>query len=183
MAKLAVLISSPKIWMMHCGVAIGFDGAVLVPGDVWFMLFEHGTVGSVDSTPRSRASCSMVMGMKDPGIFSAYRSRNRSMQGTDPSRRLRKPRKPRNRRRSLEAPWSWWAGCPRPRTEGHGARCAVPRSAARPTTFHRRLRWTQTTCSKLKRRGQKPAALEEASPTLSRARDGGRSLFAGLHVR
>src|SRR5260370_981669 len=120
--------------MTHCGVTTGVDGAVLGPGDVWFMLFEHGTEGAVDGTPRSRASCSMVMGMNDPDIFSAYRPRSRSMQATDPSRRLRKPRKPKNRHRNLEAPWSWWAGCPRPRTEGRGARCAVPLSAVRPTT-------------------------------------------------
>jgi hypothetical protein len=30
--------------MTHCGVAMGVDGAVLVPGDVWFMLFEQGIV-------------------------------------------------------------------------------------------------------------------------------------------
>jgi hypothetical protein len=72
MAKLAVLISSPRMWMTHCGVAMGPDGDVLWPEEVWFMLFEHGTVGSVESTPLSRASCSMVIGMNDPGASSVH---------------------------------------------------------------------------------------------------------------
>ena len=74
MAKLAVLISAPRKLMIHCpasargeSVCIALCGEVeLATGwEVWKDA-EHGLDLSDKRTPRSRASCSKVIGMKDP---------------------------------------------------------------------------------------------------------------------
>ena len=74
MAKLAVLISAPRKFMIHCADSASIDNDRMTwPGSdeveggatVWKDA-EQGLVLSCKRTPRSRASCSKVMGMKDP---------------------------------------------------------------------------------------------------------------------
>ncbi len=74
MAKLAVLISAPRKFMIHCADSASIDNDRIT----WFgseelefgaMVWkdaEQGLVLSCKRTPRSRASCSRVIGMKDP---------------------------------------------------------------------------------------------------------------------
>lgn len=76
MAKLAVLMSVPKKLMIHCplssrggkGPDALFDVVALgnAVGMVVLELALHDTVLSERRKPRSRASCSNVIGMKDP---------------------------------------------------------------------------------------------------------------------
>ena len=74
MAKLAVLISAPKKYMIHCADSASidkdritwFDSDELELGATVWKDAEQGLVLSCKRTPRSRASCSKVMGMKDP---------------------------------------------------------------------------------------------------------------------
>jgi hypothetical protein len=73
MAKLAVLISVPNIGSKHCGASIGegFEATVeFLAGffDGGSNPVEHGKERSVERKPRSRASCSRVIGMKDPSV-------------------------------------------------------------------------------------------------------------------
>lgn len=80
-AKLAVLTSTPRIWIMHW-LVLGEPG--LIDAAVSKMVFHvldgevssrelqealHGVVLSERSTPRSRAICSRVMGRNDPRLY------------------------------------------------------------------------------------------------------------------
>jgi hypothetical protein len=71
MAKLAVLISTPRMWTTHCP----FSGFGLMSASMALAEKEgvatgrgalHGVVRSERRTPFSRASCSSVTGMKEP---------------------------------------------------------------------------------------------------------------------
>ena len=76
MAKLAVFISTPSRCMMHWPVSGRGDDAflsrwargvsIIVEEDGLSKLALQGVDLSDKRTPRSRASCSNVMGMKDP---------------------------------------------------------------------------------------------------------------------
>ena len=77
MAKLAVLISAPRMLTTHWPLSAGVV-AVLIrreeraveggrEGLEMSVLGPQGVVWSERRTPRSRASCSRVMGRKDPG--------------------------------------------------------------------------------------------------------------------
>lgn len=74
MAKLAVLISAPRKFIIHCADSASTDNDRMI----WFGSeelecgaavrkdAEQGLLLSCKRTPRSRASCSRVIGMKDP---------------------------------------------------------------------------------------------------------------------
>ena len=74
MAKLAVLISAPRKFMIHCADSASIDNdrttwsgsEELECGIAVWKDAEQGLLLSCKRTPRSRASCSRVMGMKDP---------------------------------------------------------------------------------------------------------------------
>ena len=73
MAKLAVFISTPRIWTTHCPFSgLGLKSASMVFAEKerlgWTVDFValHGVDWSERRTPFSRASCSSVTGMKDP---------------------------------------------------------------------------------------------------------------------
>lgn len=74
MAKLAVLISAPRKFMIHCADSASIDkdritwsgSEELELGAAVWKDAEQGLLLSCKRTPRSRASCSRVMGMKDP---------------------------------------------------------------------------------------------------------------------
>lgn len=67
-AKLAVLMSRPRSVMMHCPLlGEGLVVHIELEGGVVSKLEWHGVVRSERRTPFSRASCSRVTGMKEPG--------------------------------------------------------------------------------------------------------------------
>ena len=74
MAKLAVLISAPRKFMIHCADSASIDNdrmtcfgsEELEFGAAVWKDAEQGLLLSCKRTPRSRASCSRVIGMKDP---------------------------------------------------------------------------------------------------------------------
>ena len=68
-AKLAVLISIPKIYTTHCLKSLTvFEVMMSIPGgiDGLVELDPHGVFRSESRTPFSRANCSRVIGMNDP---------------------------------------------------------------------------------------------------------------------
>ena len=65
-AKLAVLISIPKTYTTHCPWSLDPFEVGGKPGGGWEELEGHGEILSESKTPFSRASCSRVMGIKDP---------------------------------------------------------------------------------------------------------------------
>ena len=79
MAKLAVLISAPKKLMIHCPfsplegaeVAISWTREAFPGGTEMGLLWDvplQGLLRSESSVPPSRASCSRVIGIKEPII-------------------------------------------------------------------------------------------------------------------
>ena len=66
-AKLAVLIGNPKGSTTHCPRSLVAPGPGPRLGGSCAELEPHGVVRSERRTPFSLASCSRVMGMKEPG--------------------------------------------------------------------------------------------------------------------
>ena len=64
-AKLAVLISMPRMYTTHCPLS-GRGAADHIDGGEALKLALQGVIRSDSRTPFSRASCSRVTGMKEP---------------------------------------------------------------------------------------------------------------------
>lgn len=66
MAKLAVLISSPRTYTTHCPKFLEPFGPGIMPAGGWKELGGQGVVLSDSNTPFPRANSSNVMGIKEP---------------------------------------------------------------------------------------------------------------------
>jgi hypothetical protein len=65
-AKLAVFICHPPIYTTHCPRSLRVPTPGFKPGGGCDELDPQGVMPSESRTPFSRASCSRVMGIKDP---------------------------------------------------------------------------------------------------------------------
>ena len=149
MAKLAVLTSEPRMRTTHCRLS----SAAWRPSSadpLWtaslMALRVHGVLWSASRTPTSRASCSRVMGMKDPAVASQLWSIGLRSGSTNRLRRRRTPLTPSHSYTSPAAPCCWLALYLHPGTgppwAGPAAQPQTPCRMGLRATAHRRLRRT-----------------------------------------